>query len=252
MKKNIFAFIGSRSSKKTTYGFAEKIIYGINKVIDIEYNIITLNDLCIKPCTGCRSCFKIGKCIQKDDLCVLKNQILASDLFILAAPVYMHGMPGEMKNIIDRLATWAHTLRLAGKNILIISTCDTNGHTTVVDNLHLMMLHMGGRVIGKYVGTNFIPDGIKTDADIILLEEIENKISIIVRNTLAKWNSKIVANKFNESLYDKYRNQQLYLINNNIKTGETDYWIKTGMIKYETYQDYLEMLLYKDTKCDDN
>ncbi len=245
MREKIFAFIGSRSSKRTTYGFVNNIVSEINKIKKVDYDIITLNDICIKPCIGGRSCFTIGHCIQKDDLLFLKEKILASDLFIIAAPVYMHGMPGELKNIIYRLATWAHTLRLAGKNILIVSTCDTNGHTTVVDDLHLKMLHMGGRVIGKYVATNYIPDGLETDSDIILLENVEKMIPILAAKSIKNWNSKIVTNRFNESLFDRYRKSQMFLLNNKKSTGETDYWVQSGMIKCEKFQDYIDIFINK-------
>ena len=243
MKKKVFAFVGSRSSKKTTYKFVKNIISEINKVKDIDYEVLTINDLNIKPCVGCTSCFKIGHCIQSDDLDILKQKILESDLFIISAPVYMHGMPGEMKNIIDRLGTWAHTFRLAGKDILIASTCDTNGHTTVVDDLHIKMLYMGGRIIGKYVGTNFIPAELKTDSNIILLKNAEDILPNIINETLKKFDDKIVTNKFNESLFELYRQNQLILLDTNQCTGETEYWVNSGMIKYKTFQDYINILL---------
>ncbi|MFA9377711.1 MAG: flavodoxin family protein [Lachnotalea sp.] len=242
MEKKVFAFVGSRSSKRTTYTFVNNILSEINKIEKIDYEILTLNDLCIKPCIGCHSCFKNGYCNQNDDLFFLKEKILAADLFVIAAPVYMHGMPGEMKNIIDRLATWAHTLRLAGKNILIVSTCDTNGHTTVVDDLHIKMLHMGGSVIGKYVGTKFIPQGLETESKVIMLEKVEKDIPFLVTETLKKWESKIITNRFNESLFDKYRKNQIFLLDTEQSTGETDYWVKSGMINYKNFQDYIDTL----------
>lgn len=243
MGKKVFAFVGSRSSKKTTYKFVKNILSEINKINKIDCKILTMNDLNIKPCIGCLSCFKVGHCIQDDDLSLLKEKILAADLFIISAPVYMHGMPGEMKNIIDRLATWAHTFKLAGKNILIVSTCDTNGHTTVVNDLHLKILYMGGRVIGKYVGTNLIPDGLETDSEIILLKNIEKVIPSLAIKIVKKWNSKIVANTFNESLFDIYRKKQIFLLDTKQSTGETEYWIKSGMIKCENFQSYINIVL---------
>jgi multimeric flavodoxin WrbA len=242
--KKIFALVGSRSVRRTTYHFVENIILEINKITEVEHEILTMSDINIKPCTGCGSCFKTGFCWQKDDLSLLQEKMLEADLFIIAAPVYMHGMPGEMKNIIDRLATWAHTLRLAGKNIIIASTCDSNGHTTVVDDLHLKMLHMGGRVIGKFVGANYVPEGLVTDSDIMLLEDARTEIPLRVSKTIENWEKEITSNKFNESLFSAYRENHLMLLDLERGTGETDFWVKSGMIQCTTYQEYLD-LLYK-------
>lgn len=244
--KNVFALVGSRSFKKTTYKFVEDIILHINKIEKINYQIKSINELDIDPCTGCSSCFKLGHCRLNDGLSLLQEKILSADLFIISAPVYMHGMPGEMKNIIDRLATWAHTLRLAGKDILIVSTCDSNGHTTVVDDLHLNMLHMGGRVIGKYVGTKYIPDGLASDSEIMLLDNAKELLPSIVNKTLENWKSELSSNKFNESLFGTYRRNQKMLLDMGESTGETEYWIKSGMINCENYQDYLNTLSRKE------
>ena len=251
MKKKVFAFVGSRSVKRTTYGFVNEIISEISKRRDVDYEELTLNDLKIKHCIGCSSCFKKGHCIQKDDLNLLSKKILESDLFIIAAPVYMLGMPGEMKNIIDRLTSWAHTFRLVGKNVLIASTCDTNGHTTVVDQLHVYMLYMGARIVGKYVGTNLIPDNMKTDSHIMLLKDMNKDIPLCVDEILKKCDSKMVSNKFNESIFEKYKENQMFLINNNLSTGETKYWVNSGMIECRSYQDYIDLVLSRKSEKND-
>lgn len=248
MEKKIFAFIGSRAAKKKTYSFVEKIIMEISHVEQIQYEMMTLNDLHIKPCIGCESCFSEGACIQSDDLLVLEEKILSSDLFIFAAPVYMHGMPGEVKNIIDRLATWAHTFRLTGKDVILVSTCDTNGHTTVVDELHMKLLYMGARIIDKYVGANLIPEGIKTDANLILLEEAEEELPELVKISIKRWNSKIQSNKFHESLFQRYHELQSYLCREGRANGETRYWKESGLLDCKNYQEYLDLVLARG-KC---
>lgn len=241
-EKKVFAFVGSRSPKRVTYGLVQNIIKEISRQRNITSKIISLNDVNIKPCLGCKACFKIGKCRQEDDLALLCEEILSSDLFILGAPVYMHGMPGEMKNIIDRLATWAHTLRLAKKSILIVSTCDSNGHTTVVDDLHLKMLHMGGRIIGKCVGTNYIPEGFKSTSEVFLLKNALEIIPSFVNDVIKIWDQKVMTNRFNESLFANYKAYQKELINMNKETGETNYWIKSGMIQCENFQEFIDKI----------
>ncbi len=249
MKKKIFAFIGSRASKKKTYSFVEKIMNEISHLENIQYEMMTLNDLHINPCMGCEGCFTKGACIQKDELVILEEKILQADLFIFAAPVYMHGMPGEVKNIIDRLATWAHTFRLAGKDIILVSTCDTNGHTSVVDDLHMKLLYMGARIIDKYVGTNLIPEGLKTDTNLVLLEEAEDKLPKLVKNSVEKWNSKVESNRFNESLFQRYYQLHSHLCSVGTITGETKYWKESGLLDCKSYQEYINLVLSKGKCC---
>ncbi len=249
MEKKIFAFIGSRAAKKKTYSFVKEIITEISHQEQIQYEIVTLNDLHMKPCMGCESCFTQGACIQRDDLCLLEEKILESDLFIFAAPVYMHGMPGEVKNIIDRLATWAHTFRLAGKNVILVSTCDTNGHTSVVDDLHLKLLYMGARIIDKYVGANFIPEGLNTDTNLILLEEVDKELPKLVKRSVERWNSKMQSNRFHESLFQKYHELHSYLCSEGKINGETRYWKESGLLDCKNYQEYINLVLAKGKSC---
>ncbi|WP_027296045.1 MULTISPECIES: flavodoxin family protein [Robinsoniella] len=243
MEKKVFVFVGSRSSKKKTYLFAEKILCEINRVEKIQYEFMTLNDFKIHPCMGCENCFTSGKCVQKDDLEILKEKMLSADVIVFAAPVYMQGMPGEVKNIIDRLATWAHTFRLAGKNVILVSTCDTNGHTSVVDDLHLKLLYMGARIVDKYIGANFLPDGLGSNANFLLLSDMEMQLPHMVESTINKWNKRFETNRFHESLFARYRELQKALIDSKAITGETEYWLESGMLECENYEEYLNSLL---------
>lgn len=250
MKKKVFAFVGSRSNKKITYSFVRKILEEMDHIESIQYEIMTLTDFDIHPCLGCETCFLQGGCIQKDDLQKLEKKILQADVFILAAPVYMHGMPGEMKNIIDRIATWAHTFRLAGKNVILVSTCNTNGHMTVINEFHLKLLYMGARIIDKYVGANIIPENLNVDANLILLENIDKQIPDMVKKTVLKWNTPIETNRFLESLFQNYHKIHSELSQNDYISGETQYWIESGLLKCQSYKEYLESLSERND-CND-
>ena len=43
-----------------------------------------------------------GVCHHKDDMRVILEQILASDLLLFSFPLYGYGMPAMLKNLIDR------------------------------------------------------------------------------------------------------------------------------------------------------
>ena len=242
MKKKIFAFVGSRSIKKITYSFVKEILKEINNIEPIEYEINTLEDFDIRPCCGCETCFIKGSCIQQDDLGKLKRKILEADTLVFAAPVYMQGLPGEMKNIIDRLATWAHTFRLAPKNVILVSTCSSNGHRTVINELHLKLLYMGARIVDKYVGANVFPENLNVDANLVLLQNKNEQIPNMVKNTIFKWNVAIETNRFWETLFQNYHKIQETSLQSDYITGETKYWIDSGLFDCNTYKEYLELL----------
>lgn len=73
-----------------------------------EVGMMRLLELDIKPCTGCTSCAQsliqggAGKCVIKDDLHILDEQLMECDGVILGAAVYVLGPPGLLKVICDR------------------------------------------------------------------------------------------------------------------------------------------------------
>lgn len=69
---------------------------------------VILSDLNIAPCGGCNACFKTGKCVIKDDMRALYDDLLKTDVLLVASPVYFKGLPCQLKCAIDRCnALWA-------------------------------------------------------------------------------------------------------------------------------------------------
>ena len=69
-----------------------------------EAKEIQVQGLNITPCTACLSCLhqKIGECILDDDMDSIYQELKASDMLVLATPVYFDGMSGALKIAIDR------------------------------------------------------------------------------------------------------------------------------------------------------
>ena len=67
--------------------------------------LIYVHELNIKPCLGCFSCWARtpGKCAQTDDMAALHPKLAAADVLVLATPVYVDGMTGTMKTLLDRM-----------------------------------------------------------------------------------------------------------------------------------------------------
>ena len=70
-----------------------------------EVEILYTKKLDINPCQGEFNCwFKTpGQCFQKDDMEIVRPRLWDADVWVLATPLYVDGMSGPMKNLLDRI-----------------------------------------------------------------------------------------------------------------------------------------------------
>ncbi|MFH0752324.1 MAG: flavodoxin family protein [archaeon] len=105
-KLKITAFNGSPKGEKSNTNFlVENFLYGA-KEAGAEIENIFIADKKISNCRGCLRCWTKfdGECPQKnDDLKELLDKFINSEVVILAAPVYVGGVPGIFKNFMDHL-----------------------------------------------------------------------------------------------------------------------------------------------------
>ncbi len=70
-----------------------------------EVELFYTQNLQIHPCRGDFACWlnTPGSCYQKDDMEILLPLLAQAEIWVFATPVYADGMPGSLKNLIDRL-----------------------------------------------------------------------------------------------------------------------------------------------------
>ncbi len=70
-----------------------------------EVEVFYTRRLKINPCLGCFDCWlkTPGECAQKDDMRMLLPKMGECDVLVLATPLYVDGMSGPMKNLLDRM-----------------------------------------------------------------------------------------------------------------------------------------------------
>lgn len=162
---------------------------GLNADSSLEIEVIQVADLKIKPCMGCLSCWgrTAGECvIHDDDVKMVKEKILSSDIIICSYPLYYFSMPGIMKVLTDRLLSMMETYKgqkapLDGqsfhglrypdthKRFILISTCaytETNG-------VYQALLAQHDAIIGKGNYTPILVPQMKTLVDL----HNENKLN---------------------------------------------------------------------------
>jgi multimeric flavodoxin WrbA len=67
-----------------------------------ETAYIALAGKSIHSCRGCFSCRESGRCVQDDDMRAILDAIRRCDCLLLASPVYMGLVTGQMKTMMDR------------------------------------------------------------------------------------------------------------------------------------------------------
>ena len=65
------------------------------------YNVCKMN---IRGCLTCEYCHGKGngECIQKDDMREIYAELKDTEMIVLAAPIYYHGISGQLKCAVDR------------------------------------------------------------------------------------------------------------------------------------------------------
>ena len=96
-----------------------------------ETELLTVWDKDVKPCDGCHSCMKTGKCHIKDDMQDIYLKLLDADGIIWGTPVYFFDVTAQAKILIDRSYALFTDGRLANKVGGIISVASSLGHSGV-------------------------------------------------------------------------------------------------------------------------
>ncbi len=79
--------------KEAIRGVAEKG----GEVFDFKLNLMK-----IRPCQNCGACEDTGVCTVDDEMCRIYPAIRECERFILASPIFFHGVSAQAKAMIDR------------------------------------------------------------------------------------------------------------------------------------------------------
>lgn len=226
----ITAFNGSpRSEKGCTNIMVEGLLTGAKQAgAKIEHIFLAKKN--IRFCLGCQSCifFNHGECVIKDDMQLLKNKFIESDIVIIATPVYIDDMTSIMKNFIDRLFPifdenikmtkngFRRQPRYKMPKILFVSSCG------FPENSPFKIIDLYTKRIEFTWNTNLVGKVFRNAGDILICQDEEFKIAIrsysqslikagfeivkkgsIARETQIELNKKIITKKKFLARYDK-------------------------------------------------
>lgn len=123
--KKIIALNGSPRVNGTTAALVDEVFKGAVER-GAQVKSYHLNNMKIKGCQSCYACKEQGRCILRDDMQPLYDEIAEADAIIFATPVYMWQMTAQLKLVVDRLYPFLkpdYSSNLApGKKILFTVT----------------------------------------------------------------------------------------------------------------------------------
>jgi multimeric flavodoxin WrbA len=116
---------------------------------EIEFELIMLGELDLKPCRGCYSCIARGedKCPLKDDRDIVVNAMLEADGVIFSSPTYVNHISGLMKCFIDRIGYESHRPRFYGKQAMAMAVCGGFGADKAADYMTGILSTFGYNVV---------------------------------------------------------------------------------------------------------
>jgi multimeric flavodoxin WrbA len=101
----VLAFNGSpKMDKGNTALILNPFLDGMRQA-GAEVELLYTSKLDIHPCLGDFNCWvkTPGKCHQQDDMQLVHSKLRESDVWVFASPVYVWGVTGPLKNLMDRV-----------------------------------------------------------------------------------------------------------------------------------------------------
>lgn len=103
------------NASSATNGHTDVAVKTYLKVFKNKANIkhYDLRNLNYSGCIDCKSCYKTGECIFKDDITELYHDYDIADIVIVATPIYFLSVSSQLKAVIDRTqAIWSSKYKL--------------------------------------------------------------------------------------------------------------------------------------------
>lgn len=85
-----------------------RILDKIGKDTGLDYTIIDLVKLQIRPCIGCAECAKDNRCVQKDDMIPLYDEIVNADALVVGGVTYFAHPNAFTRTFMERMFPLRH------------------------------------------------------------------------------------------------------------------------------------------------
>lgn len=162
MNKKVVVITGSPRKNGNSAAMAEAFI----KAAEEKGHTVTRFDAAmmnVGGCHACETCFKSGKtCSFDDDFNTIAPHILEADDIVFAMPVYWYSIPGQIKNVIDKIYSFCVAGKdVAGKGCGLIACCEEED-MTVLDGVRMPLERSAALLKWHMIGEVLIPGVLNT------------------------------------------------------------------------------------------
>ena len=162
MNKKVVVITGSPRKNGNSAAMAEAFI----KAAEEKGHTVTRFDAAmmnVGGCHACETCFKSGKaCSFDDDFYTIAPHILEADDIVFAMPVYWYSIPGQIKNVIDKIYSFCVAGKdVAGKGCGLIVCCEEED-MTVLDGVRMPLERSAALLKWHMIGEVLIPGVLNT------------------------------------------------------------------------------------------
>jgi multimeric flavodoxin WrbA len=220
----ILAINGSpRTTRSTTRRLAQFVLDGAAEA-GAATEMIDLCDLRVTPCTACEGCSFNGICVFDDDVPALVGRMKDADGIILASPVYIDNVSGQMKIFFDRLADAIHYQLLHGKYGCSVATTHTSGGDVAVTYQNHVLNYLAVVSVGGI--------SVATGGDSLAVDSHEADA-----RTLGRKLATAIANGFSDPVQEaeiagnREFFRDLVLENKDFRPEDYERWVRLGWIR---------------------
>lgn len=83
-------------------------------------HVLDVAQMNIHPCVGCYRGKLMGRCVMRDDMRLVEDELYDADMVVYVTPIYFYDMSAQLKIAIDRLHCFY--ANLPGKKSLLLAT----------------------------------------------------------------------------------------------------------------------------------
>lgn len=158
--------------KGATEAVVREALHAAEQIPGVETEFMTLRGKKIAPCNGCGYCRKHHcGCVLKDDMQELIDRFIQADAYIIASPVYVHGITPHLAAFFSRLRPVAdrmpETLRSKFGAAVAVGGARNGGQEMAVTIMIQLMMTRGMNVVSGeyrgYIGGKVWSDTAETD-----------------------------------------------------------------------------------------
>jgi multimeric flavodoxin WrbA len=185
----VVGIAGSLRPESNTLQYVKKCLARLGD-LGLETELISLEGKTIKPCQGCYTCVKIGKCAQEDDdFAEILEKMREAEGIVVGSPVYLSSVAPQVMALLSRatfVAIWNKRF-FTGKVGGPIAVARRAGHNLAFSQLLLWFFINGITVPGStywnvgLAGTGGSRDADKDEEGMSTVENFANNMAHVMK-----------------------------------------------------------------------